>query len=367
MKRAVRWGLSLAVVVVVTALLLELGLRALALLPGRAGGLVSDPEVGIVAMPQVANGAMVTNAQGFNDRELEAAALPPKAVFIGDSFTFGVTPFAETFPHRVEELMGGPDVFRVVNLGVPGTGPQEYLAMMRRRALPMRPEWIVVTLFVGNDIQQAHPKYRTLIVLGRMACLYDPLQLGSDWDDYYLGRLVRMVARKFLQGPRTKESIAACATSPATAGRLNPFLLNVYDGEIEIYEAADVARVRDGVAGMGDLAVQMAADAAASGARILFVLAPSEIQLDRSLSDSVLHCLGKPGARYDFSRPQRLVREQLEAHGLPYVDLLPAFSRYPTNATYSPLDTHWNAFGNEVAAKAIAAKLKELRALGSVR
>ena len=179
MKPLLRSLLSLAVVLAITALLLELGLRALALRPARAGGLASDPDVGIIGMPHVAYGAMVTNAQGFNDRELAAAALPPKAVFIGDSFTFGVTPFAEGFPHRVEELMGGPDAFRVVNLGVPSTGPHEYLAMIRRRALPMRPEWVVVTLFVGNDIRQAHPNYRTMIYLGGARSMYHPLRLGT--------------------------------------------------------------------------------------------------------------------------------------------------------------------------------------------
>ena len=366
MKPLLRWLLSLAVVLAITALLLELGLRALAFLPARAGGLASDPDVGIIGVPHVAYGAMVTNTQGFNDRELAAAALPPKAVFVGDSFTFGVTPFAEGFPHRVEELMGGPDTFRVVNLGVPSTGPQEYLAMIRHRAVPMRPEWVVVTLFVGNDIRQAHPNYRTLIYLGGARSMYDPLRPGTRWSDYYLARAARTLAQRYLPGAPTNESIAACATSPATA-RLNPFLLNVYGGELEIYDVAGVARLKDSLAGMSDLVGQMAASTAAAGARVLFVLAPSEIQLDQNLRDSVLRCRGKRDARYDFLQPQRLLGEQLEKQGLPYLDLWPAFSRYPTSATYTPLDTHWSAFGNEVAAGAIAAKLRELGAAQTAR
>ena len=80
MKPFLRSLLLLAVVLVITALLLELGLRALALRSGHAAGLASDPDVGIIGMPHVASGAMVTNAQGFNDREFATAALPPKAV-----------------------------------------------------------------------------------------------------------------------------------------------------------------------------------------------------------------------------------------------------------------------------------------------
>ena len=367
MKLLLRSLLSLAVVIAITALLLELGLRALAFLPGQATGLASDPDVGIIGMPHVANGALVTNAQGFNDREFAAAALPPKAVFVGDSFTFGVTPFAESFAHRVEDLMGGADTFRVVNLGVPATGPQEYLAMIRHRALSMRPEWVVVNLFVGNDIRQAHPDYRTLIYLGGARSMYHPLRLGTEWSEYYLARVLHTLAQRYLPGAPTNESIAACATSPAAAARLNPFLLNVYDRELEIYDVAGVTRVKEALAGMRDLVGQMAASAAASGARVLFVLAPSEIQLDQNLRDSVLRCLGKRGTRYDFLQPQRLLGEQLEKQGLPHLDLWPALSRYPTSATYTPLDTHWNAFGNEVAAGAIAAKLRELRAAQAAR
>ena len=366
MKPLLRSLLSLAVVLAITALLLELGLRALAFLPARAGGLASDPDVGIIGMPHVAYGAMVTNTQGFNDRELAAAALPPKAVFVGDSFTFGVTPFAEGFPHRVEELMGGPDTFRVVNLGVPSTGPQEYLAMIRHRALPMRPEWVVVTLFVGNDIRQAHPNYRTLIYLGGARSMYDPLRPGTAG------------AITISRGPRARWRRGTCRERPPTnpsrlAPRarqrraLNPFLLNVYGGELEIYDVAGVASVKDSLAGMSDLVGQMAASAAAAGARVLFVLAPSEMQLDENMRDSVLRCRGKRDARYDFLQPQRLLIEQLETQGLPYLDLWPAFSRYPTSATYAPLDTHWSAFGNEVAAGAIAAKLRELRAAQTTR
>ena len=367
MNPLLRSLLSLAVVLAMTVLLLELALRALALLPGRAGGLASDPEVGVIGMPHVAHGAIVTNAQGFNDREFESAALPPKAVFVGDSFTFGVTPFAETFPHRVERLMGGPDTFRVVNLGIPGTGPQEYLAMIRRRALPMRPEWVVVTLFLGNDIRQAHPNYRTLIYLGGARSMHHPLRLGTEWSEYYLVRVWRTLSQRHLPGAPTNESIAACAVSPATAARLNPFLLNVYDRELEIYDVAGVTRAKDALAGLSDLVGQMAASTAAAGAGVLFVLAPSELQLDQDLRDSVLRCLGKRGTDYDFLRPQRLLGEQLKTQGVPYLDLWPALSRYPTSATYTPLDTHWNAFGNEVAAGAIVARLKELRAARTAR
>ena len=230
----------------------------------------------------------------------------------------------------------------------------------------MRPEWVVVTLFVGNDIRQADPKYRTLIYLGGARSMYDPLRPGTRWSDYYLARAARTLAQRYLPGAPTNESIAACATSPATA-RLNPFLLNVYGGELEIYDVAGVASLKDSLAGMSDLVGQMAASAAAAGARVLFVLAPSEMQLDENMRDSVLRCRGNRDARYDFLQPQRLLGEQLEKQGLPYLDLWPAFSRYPTSATYTPLDTHWSAFGNEVAAGAIAAKLRELGAAQTAR
>jgi hypothetical protein len=350
-------------VLAVTMALLELGLRAIAFLPGRTGSLASDPEVGIVGLPHITAGGVTTNAGGFNDRERPNDARAPRAVFIGDSFTFGVTSFMETFPHRVEVLMGGYEAFPVVNLGVGSTGPQEYLAMTRKRALPMRPHWVIVTIFVGNDILQAHANYRTLVYLADVRLLYDPWRIGTHWDQYYLPRMLDKATRALVPGKATtREGIAACATRPGTAARLSPFVVNVYTHELVVYAQPYTDTTREAFVGLTKLVADMAEAVTAAGARALFVIAPSEIQLDPDLRQTVLRCVGGEGAGHDFQTPQRLLRGFFEARRLAYVDLWPAFSRHSTTHTYVSNDTHWSAFGNDVAAREVAATLRDLGA-----
>ena len=363
MKRIFRWLGTAAFVLVASAVLLEVALRILALVPGKAAGLTSDPQVGLVGLPHVAVGEVKTNSAGFNDRESVAGAPPPKAVFIGDSFTFGITSFQQNFPYRVEAKLGGPSVFPVVNLGVPATGPHEYLAMLKNRALALQPEWIVVTLFTGNDIHQAHLHYRTLIFLGGARLVYDPLRLGTRWDEYFLPRVAYKFAQEVHRSAfESAETVRACAKSPEGAARITPFLLKVYAGELPVYEEPDDPLMHEAWDGMKHFITALADSAAGADVRVLFVIAPSALQLDPDLRASALSCLGKRSEGYDFSKPHRLMREYLEERGLPYVDLAQAFAQYPAAQTYALRDTHWSAFGNQVAADAIAAKLIELRA-----
>jgi hypothetical protein len=63
-------------------------------LPRRAQRLASDPDNGHHRHTRRV-WFHEDKRSGFNDRFCSRTA--PKAVFVGDSFTFGVTPFAEAF------------------------------------------------------------------------------------------------------------------------------------------------------------------------------------------------------------------------------------------------------------------------------
>jgi lysophospholipase L1-like esterase len=96
----------------------------------------------------------------------------------------------------------------------------------------------------------------------------------------------------------------------------------------------------------------------------MIVLAPSEFQVNPNLRSTVLACLGKNISDYDTEIPQRFIKNILEMENIPYVDLLPTFSKQDSRITYQNLDTHWNATGNKMAAEAIYSKIKEMRLQG---
>jgi lysophospholipase L1-like esterase len=109
---------------------------------------------------------VVTNALGFRDPRLPGPKPPAtvRVVVVGDSFTqgYGVRE-DEAYPRRLEARLGAHDAarrFEVVNLGVPGTNPRDYLGNLRDVGLAYRPD--VVLVAVGaNDVHDVRIQPRT--------------------------------------------------------------------------------------------------------------------------------------------------------------------------------------------------------------
>lgn len=73
------------------------------------------------------------NSKGFKDREFsrEKAAEQLRILGIGDSFVFGVVPYQNNFLTLLEdELQKQGRPIEVINMGIPGTSPRDYLAVL---------------------------------------------------------------------------------------------------------------------------------------------------------------------------------------------------------------------------------------------
>lgn len=98
-------------------------------------------------------GGTMSNSHGFRDREFDIAkhAGTYRIVAIGDSFTFGNgLPEAQRYTNLLQTWL--PDGFEVLNFGVPGNNTPHHLASLRGRALPARPDFVLLQWFV-NDIE----------------------------------------------------------------------------------------------------------------------------------------------------------------------------------------------------------------------
>jgi lysophospholipase L1-like esterase len=99
---------------------------------------------------------VVTNRQGIREARLPGPKPPGvlRIVALGDSFTqgYGVEE-AEAYPRLLEQrLTAGGTPTEVVNLGVPGTSPRDYVAHLADPGLAYEPDLVLVSV-MANDVQ----------------------------------------------------------------------------------------------------------------------------------------------------------------------------------------------------------------------
>lgn len=360
------------------ALGLELTLRATALLgisPLLAQ--VDNRVEAVVARRHLVPGTLrfgfPVNAHGHYDDPFPAAGeAGPRVVSIGDSFSAGVVPHHFHFTTVAERLLGVP----VLNLGFAAAGPYEYRYLLRHEVPALGPDLVVVNLFIGNDLRD----------VTKRGTRDRRLRLWFHRDNLLLVQVPRRLARlaRERRGTAARRDVGG-VQGAAEARRIDgrAALLEAFPWladpgrEVATYLEESYLRVET------ERAVQ-ALDAppwqyrrlyrllgsmrrAAGGVPLAVVLIPDEMQVEDPLWAAVSARLAAPIEERD--RPQRLLRQWLDAQGIPCLDLLPVLRREPTDADgrrrlYHRRDSHWNARGNAVAGTALARFLAPLLGLG---
>lgn len=341
----VRDSSIVVIVTAVTVLMLEIFLRLLVYFEIPPSPIYrTDTETGLRVRPGIAGpNGITTNRGGFNDREHGADG--PEVVFVGDSFTFGVDRYQEVFPYLVEEKLKDRGLSSV-NLGVPSIGPDEYVKLIKFLAIPRKPDVIVVTIFIGNDIQQSLPGMETKLFFGNVKSLQNPLNIPMSLNQIYLMRAFGMQIRsvwRYFKGCNTDD-----------ARHTNDFLRETYQSELDVYqEGANIMWLLKRIHEMNSLIES-------GGSIPLFVIAPSEMQINNEIRDEILSCMNG-NSEYDFKLPQRVISSHLSKQGISHVDLLPVMAAHSGGkGIYMRHDIHWNRTGNEIAADSIEKKLRQI-------
>lgn len=356
-------------------------------LASAIGERVDDPVLEYRTLP----GTGENDAAGHRNPERLAQA---DIVALGDSQTWGVNAeLDETWPAQLARMTGR----RVYNMGRGGYGIVQYRYQLEE-ALALDPEWIVVALYLGNDVYDAYslvygleahaalrhpdPELRHRIV----ASEYPDLQrmffarvnhsraqsgpadtAGSGWLAGH-SALVRLLVRS-ADGPADEERDRAWA-------RAHPEEGFVYDdGRVSTvfhtrYRLAAVdsrlPKIREGLritlGVLDDLAARMRT---APKARLLVVLIPTKERIFARAVAAGTGVEGDPPDDYARSvREEQRISAGLEARmdelGLRHLDLLPALQAslgrgeaiFPPNA-----DGHFTPLGYARIAAAVAEAL----------
>lgn len=345
------------------------------------------------------------NNQGFRDKEFSFEQDNERRIlFLGDSFVEGTGVSVEKRASSLIEKILQQDVdghFRVINAGQLATNPISYFENLIQFGVALKPEWVVVGVFMGNDFQngRASPAPQNYSV----AESYVPRRTAREVLDYFsLGYL-----RVFIAGVRSgkpqlvksevtdkfwdyyfKEKIdrgfyiqkAGVAHSEYEAfeklysrdvlqdfydGKLNPsyFLGAIYsqEGQIEqLYDASDIKNVVDVIRAMN-------VECFNRGIKLLVVTYPDIFQVAQEQYShhliNTLHMSKVPERMYQLKDVRRNFLNDLAINKITHIDLTPALSAND----YYLFDGHLNESGQAIAARLIYGRLKSELSVGAQR
>jgi lysophospholipase L1-like esterase len=298
-------------------------------------------------------------------------------VVLGDSFTFArESNTAEMFTQRLQDAL---DVRRadveVINAGVPAYGTaQQMLLLDELIAEGIDPKFVLLVFF-SNDIldnlclsygetspQTIRPCFgvdeagRPVL---KSAPVGDARYVGDDTlarpqSQSGLGLRSVSVARNLAEGwLQSKPGLVGVLTRVGIEAQVArvPGLLNGW------YREDTVAR---GVPLTAALIREIHRRVTARGGRFAVTMVPSPFQVYAETYVPLLrhsfdgHAIIESFAS-DITRPQRLVRKICAEAGIPFQDLLPAFSARAATSLFLPRDGHLNGAGHEVAAAQLLA------------
>ena len=307
------------------------------------------------------------DSRGFHDHELAPESGKRLIVSIGDSFGVGVVPHYYHYTTVCEREL---EDFEIYNMGINAVGPAEYLHLMQTEALPLDPDLIIVTIFVGNDIAQAikkpehHAWLRSMFDRENLLAFLLPqrlLRLSA------VGDIAPPWSGKDGDAPltliQTPEELMAKYPWLADPMKETPPFAGAAYFEMKMLMLRMVCRsdAKGIYEGIFEVLAEMKR---ISGTKpLLVVLLPDEFQVEENMLRAHFNT-SEDGGKFSLDQPQRLLSKWLGTMGIDSLDLLPHFRAVAPledgeRHLYHKQDTHFNVRGNAVAGRAIAEWLQE--------
>ena len=295
------------------------------------------------------------NSHGLRDDEVPYQKPPGeyRILALGDSFTVALeVEKDEVWAEVLEELLNIKRATQVINAGTRGyASDQEYL-FLREEGLKYSPDLVLVAFFVndvlGNGLDheegRRYAKPRFVLRDGQLHLTNVPPPQPSAGPLKFLSKLLeRFYVYRFAHEVMERGS----------PGEL-PAYFQVYRTHYtpEWEEAWKVTEA---------ILVEMQQLAESVGAQMLVCYLPEQSQVSDSGWNQIVPHDGEDSS-YDRDRPNHLMEDLCARHGIPYLDLTPAFRQhiaadepYP----YFPVSVHFSVEGNRLAAQLIYEYLVE--------
>jgi hypothetical protein len=254
------------------------------------------------------------NADGFRDDawSVEKPAGAYRIAVLGDSIVAALqVDHAELFTTRLQQRLdaeSGPGrSVEVLNAGVDGYGTLQELLVLRDHVARFAPDLVLLSMYLGNDITDNYTDTgrsshylerrcgRAYVALRENSLV--PLGEPADWKPRSPSRLDRVLRVSTLF-----DNFAPLPPEEAKLRSVDVFRREPHAALVEAWELTQalVLAVRD--------------EAAAQGARFAVLAMPSGVEAGQ-------HTAAAFTEAHDADAPIRRLREFLEAHDIPYLDL----------------------------------------------
>jgi hypothetical protein len=294
------------------------------------------------------------NSKGFKDQEfLPKNGSRFRIIAVGDSFAYGVVPYRHNFLTVLEDKLNERFPAEIYNLGIPGIGPKDYLSVLIHEGLPLQPDLVLLSFFIGNDFRDARATAR------------------KWWEYSYvasLGRYVHVLFKHTMKPPVAIEN--APAGVPGYDDSAPTFtrerFLDIETEHAQILRRG-YARFPEMLNAAARYLEEFKRVCDAYGVPLVVVVAPTETQASSVVRAEVMRASRDTDeTNWDFTLPNRALARRLAASNVVHIDLYDAFVAASRERNlYKPNDSHWNIAGNRFAADLIESYLLERQAIPS--
>lgn len=339
-----------------------------------------DPEIGqtLVANQQTRwvhedyDQTVTTNSAGFHD--YEHAIWKPRNVYrvivVGDSFIEGLSaPIEWGFTQQLEQLLQHAvrdQRVEVINLGVGGIGPAQYLRILETKGMAYHPDVVIMSVFPDNDFWDSYeplsaapskvfyriqpdgsmqyvPAEASLVTVKarlwlRKSAFLALLRTGLSFTpiESWMGRLGMLQA----PGVATERSLRWSEWGVYIADHPDPWA-EAYRTTLQAIKSSHGLAVK-------------------SGAQFTIMLIGSVAMVEDRWDEALKDYPEAKSLRLDFEGPFTAITELGRHAGFGIINLVEPFRGdfRGTNKSRSwPHDGHWNPAGNQLAAEVVSRHL----------
>ncbi len=304
---------------------------------------------------RIYNRAEYSNDIRINDAGLRGAEIGRptegllRVLVVGDSFVFGVgVEDTETFTALLPASLARDGIeAEGLNAGIPAFGVPDAESWFRRHGVALKPNLVVLAIFLGNDLVDASPDREEILIVDGLLV---PAQ-SSGGIKAWLHRHSHLfvIIKNLLEQPGFRPL-------RARLGLGEPWKTRTLREEFSVYHESAGQELKPAIDATDQALGRFVDLCGELGIEIVAVLMPSEVQIDPDRWHSSITGLGLDPAEYDPSVPTRVFQDLLARHDIPTLDLGPPFaaglSRDPK--LYFRFDRHWTVEGHKLAAEELA-------------